>query len=67
VIAASIEDKKSRRFESHVQNTSGKSIWLSSTLTPVYDENGGLKKLVLVGTDITSDRLMQERDRFFAA
>jgi len=60
-ITEAIAGKKSMRFESHVSTPSGKDSWLSSTLTPVYDEDGALKKLVLVDTDITTSRLLQEK------
>jgi len=60
-ITEAIAGKKSMRFESQVKTPSGKDTWLSSTLTPVYDEEGGLKKLVVVDTDITVSRLLQEK------
>src|SRR5204862_2821523 len=34
-------------------------LWISSTLTPIYDEDGLLKKLVVVDTDITAGKNMQ--------
>ena len=60
-IAAAIEEKASRQFESSVQKPGGKKVWISTTLTPVYDERGLLKKLVLVDTDTTPARELQER------
>ena len=60
-VAEAIAGRKSMRFESEVKTSSGKDIWLSSTLTPVYDESGALKKLVLVDTDITAGKLLQEK------
>jgi hypothetical protein len=66
-ITQAIAGKKSMRLESHVKTPGGKDIWLSSTLTPVYDEEGGLKKLVLVDTDITASRLLQEKNYVVAS
>lgn len=53
--------KHSRIFESNVLLDSGKDIWLSSTLTPVYDELQRLKKIVIVDTDITTAKKMQQQ------
>jgi PAS domain S-box-containing protein len=57
-ISQAIAHQHSRIFESYV--TSAK-LWLSSTLTPIYDEEGILKKLVVVDTDITNSKNMQEQ------
>jgi PAS domain S-box-containing protein len=61
-IAAAITDKHSRTFESYLVKDHGKEKWISTTLTPVFDEVGGtLKKLLLVDADITSTKLMQQQ------
>ena len=62
-IAEAIVERTSRRFESNVLTPTGKRAWLSSTLTPVYDEQGALKKLVLVDTDITDGKLLDEKTK----
>jgi PAS domain S-box-containing protein len=62
-ITSAIEGKSSQQFESSVQTPAGKKLWISTTLTPVYDEQGLLKKLVLVDTDTTPARQLQERIR----
>lgn len=61
VIAEAISERKSKRFESHIKNGAGNDLWISSTLTPVYDETGSLKKLVFVDTDITTSKLLEEK------
>lgn len=60
-IELSIKDKHSRIFESNVTTHHLENIWISSTLTPIYDESGKLKKLVLVDTNITSSKQMQQQ------
>lgn len=60
-VEEAIANKHSRIFESNVQLSSGKDIWLSSTLTPVYDEFQELKKIVIVDTDITATKKMQQQ------
>ena len=56
-----IKDKHSRIFESNVTTHHLENIWISSTLTPIYDEKDNLKKLVLVDTNITSSKKMQQQ------
>ena len=41
----------------------GKTPWLSSTLTPILDDQGELKKIMLVHTDITERKDMEENMR----
>jgi PAS domain S-box-containing protein len=60
-IESAIAEKHSRIFESNVTTHHLKNIWLSTTLTPIYNEFGTLKKLVLVDTDITSGKLLQKQ------
>ena len=60
-IEAAVSEKHSRIFESNVTTHHLKNIWISTTLTPIYNEFGNLKKLVLVDTDITSGKLLQKQ------
>jgi PAS domain S-box-containing protein len=50
--------KHSRIFESHLKSEKGNDMWISSTLTPIFDEEQRLKKLVFVDTDITESKKM---------
>lgn len=60
-ISEAIKNQHSRIFESNVTHQNNQSLWISSTLTPIYDENGILKKLVVVDTDITAGKNMQKQ------
>ncbi|HRH65970.1 MAG TPA: histidine kinase dimerization/phosphoacceptor domain -containing protein [Bacteroidia bacterium] len=60
-IEHSLAEKHSRIFESNVTTHNLENIWISSTLTPIYDDSGKLKKLVLVDTNITSSKHMQQQ------
>lgn len=60
-IQESVAEKKSKLFESQLNFNDGLVHWINSTLTPIYDENGTLKKFVLVDTDITSAKMMQDQ------
>ena len=54
-----IENKHSKIFQSNVTTHNLKNIWLSSTLTPIYGEDGIVKKIVVVDTDFTTTKNMQ--------
>src|SRR4029078_1139082 len=36
-------------------------LWISSTLTPIYDENNSLKEMVIVDTDITASKVLENQ------
>jgi PAS domain S-box-containing protein len=56
-----INEKKSIVYESEVLSKSGKHYWLSSTLTPIFDGDGKLKNIVVIETDITLRKKMEEQ------
>ncbi len=60
-ISEAIKNQHSRIFESNVNTNGDENLWISSTLTPIYDEEGPLKKLVVVDTDITAGKKMQQQ------
>ena len=59
-IREAVANKHSRIFESNVTTYNIENLWISSTLTPIYDEEGILKKLVVVDSDITAGKTMQK-------
>ena len=58
-IKDAIENKHSKIFQSNVTTHNLKNIWLSSTLTPIYGDDGIVKKIVVVDTDFTTTKNMQ--------
>jgi PAS domain S-box-containing protein len=60
-ISDAIIEKHSKIFESHVQKADGKEMWISSTLTPIFEHGDTLKKLVFVDTDITESKKMEQQ------
>lgn len=56
-----INEKKSIVYESEILSKSGKHFWLSSTLTPIFDAAGNLKNIVVIETDITLRKKMEEQ------
>lgn len=55
-----VREKKSIAFECQNNNISGKEYWVISNLTPVLDEYGGVKEIIIIETDITELKKSQE-------
>lgn len=53
LIAYGVNEKKSVSYEAINITSSGKELWVQSTLTPIIDEMGVLKKIVVIDSDIT--------------
>lgn len=56
-------ERKSASFESKVKCKGGAEIWTSNMLTPIFDSNKELKKVVVIQTDITYRKSMEEQIR----
>jgi PAS domain S-box-containing protein len=61
ILEECIDHKRSSVFESQIQCKDGKMIWASNTLTPIFNEAGLLKKIVVIDTDITYRKMMEEK------
>lgn len=46
-------------YESFFVDSKGNSFWFQTTLTPIVDENGEVKNLVAIDTDITKLKLIE--------
>ena len=60
IIKECILNRKPVVYESLNRTTNGETIWESSTLTPIFDTKGELKKLVIIDTDITDRKNAEE-------
>jgi PAS domain S-box-containing protein len=60
IISTCIREKKSVVYESRNILQDGRIIWESSTLTPIYDEGGKLRKLIIIDTDVTERKAQEE-------
>jgi PAS domain S-box-containing protein len=60
IVLDCVSNKKSRVYEILNQTKEGKDIWIHTTLTPIFDENGRVKKLVFIDTDITESKQAEE-------
>jgi PAS domain S-box-containing protein len=56
-----IVDRTSKVYDSCMKHKSGRELWISSTLTPVFDEQGDLKNVVLIDTDITDRKHLEKQ------
>ncbi len=53
IVAEAVYHKKSVNYEALNKVADGVEIWESSTLTPIFDEDGVLKKIIIIDTDVT--------------
>ncbi len=58
IIAETRDGKHSSIFESHIKSENGTERWISSTLTPIFEDDDKLRKLLFVDTDITESKKM---------
>jgi len=60
IVAEAVYYKHSVSYESLNRLVDGHERWDSSTLTPIFDEDGTLKKIIIIDTDVT-ERKKQEQ------
>jgi len=53
IIGCCIREKRSISYESHFQPINGDTIWLQTTLTPIFDDHNEISKLIAVDSDIS--------------
>lgn len=61
LIKESINKKKSITYENETPTKQGDKIWIQTTLTPIFNEQQELTKLVFVETDITKLKKTEEQ------
>lgn len=60
IISNCIEGKKTVRYEAANYLENGKVVWESSTLTPIFNDDGTLFKLIIIDADVTERKLAEE-------
>jgi len=60
IVDECVREKKSYMYESFNLTRDGKRVWESSTLTPIFDNEGKLKNLIIIDTDVTARKLAEE-------
>jgi PAS domain S-box-containing protein len=61
VIKQSIKNKKTSTYQALNHTKDGHERWTQSTLTPILDEKGEIKKLVVIDTDISERKKIEEQ------
>ncbi|MBK9285620.1 MAG: SpoIIE family protein phosphatase [Sphingobacteriaceae bacterium] len=55
-----IQNKRSVKYESLNEKDPANKVWEASTLTPIFDENNEIKKLIIIDSDITEAKHQQK-------
>lgn len=58
-----VTNNSSVQYESELPSKHGENIWVISTLTPILDENGKLRKIVIIDSNITQQKRAEEKIR----
>ncbi len=60
LINEAVSEKKSVSYSSLTITQKGRRIWIQTALTPIFDENGELSKIVTIDSDITAIKRAEE-------
>jgi len=60
VVNEAVKNNRSITYNSQFTKETGKTLWLQTTLTPIFDEDGNLKKLIAIDSDITKIKEAEE-------
>jgi len=63
IVEDCIRTRKPYTYESFNLTRDGKRVWESSTLTPIIDAEGQVRKLVIIDSDVTEAKLAEETIR----
>ncbi|MDX2174518.1 MAG: GAF domain-containing protein [Bacteroidota bacterium] len=59
IVEEAVTNKRSVKYESYNNKNPDNKIWESSTLTPIFDESGEVKKIIIIDSDITESKKQQ--------
>lgn len=59
-IAEAIAFKKSLNYTSKTYTKTGKLIWIQTSMTPIFDNDGELRKFIAIDADVTKIKLAEE-------
>ena len=60
IIEEAVATKRSIKYESFNSNNPDNMVWEASTLTPIFDENDQIKKIIIIDSDITESKKQQK-------
>jgi len=55
-----VSTKRSVKYESYNTKDPENKVWEASTLTPIFDENDQIKKIIIIDSDITESKRQQK-------
>jgi len=61
LINAAIENKSSTNYDSKLLTKFGEDIWVNTTWTPIFDDNGELIELIAIDADISKQKIAEEK------
>jgi len=59
-VEEAVANKKSIKYESFNDKDPDNQVWEASTLTPIFDENENLRKIIIIDSDITESKKQQK-------
>jgi serine phosphatase RsbU (regulator of sigma subunit) len=60
IVESCIKNKESGHFTSYFASVSGKNYWLKREITPIFDKNDNLRKIVALDSDVTLFKMAEE-------
>ena len=61
LLQTALDTKASVQYESELPSKIGEKIWVVSTLTPILDEKGNLRNVIIIDSNITERKAAEER------
>ena len=60
IVTRCIRSKTSVHYESENKRTDGRKVWESSTMTPIFNAEGKLSRIIIIDADATERKLNEE-------
>ena len=60
IVEEAVKNKRSVKYESINKKNPENIVWEASTLTPIFDDSGKLKKIIIIDSDITEAKQQQK-------
>ncbi|MBK9451364.1 MAG: PAS domain S-box protein [Bacteroidetes bacterium] len=63
LLSKATKENRSVQYESTLPSKSGTEIWVVSTLTPIFDQDGNIRNIVIIDSNITDRKIAEEKIR----
>lgn len=61
MVEHALQTKQSLNYTSQITTKSGEKKWVKTTLNPIFDEHGVIKQYVIIDTDVSELKLINEK------